>query len=379
MAGLRWRRDSGKVDLSTQNYRKDCTVRRSRPPLLLPLALALAVLAAACSGEASTRADASEEGPTTTAAPVRAPEAIPDGVTLRVGDQLDYLKTVLELAGEDQGYGYDVEYASFVGGPPMLQAFQGDAIDIGFVGSTPLIFAQAAGQDIRAVAGWASAEASFYGLVTAPGVDDVAGWDDVRGKRIAYQRGTAGEAVLLQSLDEAGIELGEITPVDVSQLQVAATLQGGGADLGISIEPLTSAYLTANEGAEQVARADRITDRSSFLIATEGTLADEGRSAALADYLSRLVRAFGYLRENKQAVVDGVFTEVYGLSPERAAELQVENGETSFYPIPDDELVEAQQHLADLFVEAGQIPAAIDVTAQFDNRFNDLVAEEQGS
>ncbi|HEU5149362.1 MAG TPA: ABC transporter substrate-binding protein [Iamia sp.] len=354
-------------------------MRRSRPPLLLPLALALAVLAAACSGEASTRADASEEGPTTTAAPVRAPETIPDGVTLRVGDQLDYLKTVLELAGEDQGYGYDVEYASFVGGPPMLQAFQGDAIDIGFVGSTPLIFAQAAGQDIRAVAGWASAEASFYGLVTAPGVDDVAGWDDVRGKRIAYQRGTAGEAVLLQSLDEAGIELGEITPVDVSQLQVAATLQGGGADLGISIEPLTSAYLTANEGAEQVARADRITDRSSFLIATEGTLADEGRSAALADYLSRLVRAFGYLRENEQAVVDGVFTEVYGLSPERAAELQVENGETSFYPIPDDELVEAQQHLADLFVEAGQIPEEVDVTAQFDNRFNDLVAEEQGS
>ena len=30
----------------------------------------------------------------------------------------------------------------------MLQAFQGGAIDTGFVGSTPLIFAQAAGQDI---------------------------------------------------------------------------------------------------------------------------------------------------------------------------------------------------------------------------------------
>jgi sulfonate transport system substrate-binding protein len=353
-------------------------VRRNRP-IPVVLALVLALLGAGCSSDASTRADASEDGPTTTAAPVTVPETIPDGVTLRVGDQLDYLQTVLGLAGEDEDLPYDVTYASFVGGPAMLQAFQGDAIDIGFVGSTPLIFAQAAGQDIRAVAGWASAEASFYGLVTAPGVDDVAGWEDVRGKRIAYQRGTAGEAVLLQSLDDAGIAYDEITPVDVSQLQVAATLQGGGADLGISIEPLTSGYLAANEGTAQVARADRITDRSSFLIATRGTLDDEGRSAALADYLSRLVRAFGWLRDHPDAVAEGVFTEVYGLSPERAAELQVENGETRFHPIPDDELIEAQQRLADLFVEAGQIPEAIDVEAEFDNRFNDLVEQEQGS
>lgn len=352
-------------------------MRRHRT-LLTALAL-VGLLAAACSGDASTRAGAADEGPTTTAAPVTVPETIPDGVTLRVGDQLDYLQTVLELAGEHQDLPYDVEYASFVGGPPMLQAFQGDAIDIGFVGSTPLIFAQAAGQDVVAVAGWASSEASFYGLVTAPGVDDVQGWDDVRGKRIAYQRGTAGEAVLLQSLDEAGIEPDEVTPVDVSQLQVTATLQGGGADLGLSIEPLTSGYLAGNPGTEQVARADRITDRSSFLIATRGTLDDEGRSAALADYLARLVRAFGHLRDDPDDVARGVFTEIYGLAPERAAELQVENGTTSFYPVPDDELIAAQQHLADLFVEAGQIPEPIDVAAQFDNRFNDLVAEEQGS
>jgi sulfonate transport system substrate-binding protein len=351
-------------------------VRRIRP--ITALIALLVLVGAACSSDASTRADAADEGPTTTAAPVTTAATIPDGVKLRIGDQLDYLKTILELAGEDQDLPYEVEYASFVGGPPMLQAFQGDAIDIGFVGSTPLIFAQAAGQDIVAVAGWAAEEASFYGLVTAPGVDDVQGWEDVRGKRIAYQRGTAGEAVLLQSLDEAGIEPDEITPVDVSQLQVAATLQGGGADLGISIEPLTSGYISGNPGTEQVARAGRITDRSSFLIATRGTLDDEGRSAALADYITRLVRSFEHLRDDPDAAA-GVFTDLYGLTPERAAELREESGPTTFYPVPDDELIEAQQHLADLFVEAGQIPEEIDVSAEFDNRFNELVEQEQGS
>lgn len=349
--------------------------RRTLVPLVATVVL---LLVAACSSDASTRAGAADEGPTTTAAPVTVPATIPDGVTLRVGDQLEYLQTVLGLAGEDEDFPYDVEYSSFVGGPPMLQAFQGDAIDIGFVGSTPLIFAQAAGQDIVAVAGWASENASFYGLLTAPGVDDVDGWDDVRGKRIAYQRGTAGEAVLLQSLDDAGIGYDEITPVDVSQLQVAATLQGGGADLGISIEPLTSGFLAENPTSRQVARADRITDRSSFLIATGATLDDDGRSAALADYLARLVRSFAFLREDTVGA-ESVFTDVYGLTPERAAELREESGSTSFYEVPGDELLDAQQRLADLFVEAGQIPSEVDVTAQFDGRFNDLVAEEQGS
>ena len=42
----------------------------------------------------------------------------------------------------------------------MLQAFQAGAIDVGFVGSTPLIFAQAAHQDVVGVAGWATPHSS---------------------------------------------------------------------------------------------------------------------------------------------------------------------------------------------------------------------------
>ena len=59
---------------------------------------------------------------------------IPAGTVIRVGDQLDYLKTVLKLSGEDQDFPYKVEYSAFIGGPPMLQAFQAGSIDTGFVG-----------------------------------------------------------------------------------------------------------------------------------------------------------------------------------------------------------------------------------------------------
>ena len=349
---------------------------RKRSTRLLAAILA-GTLLGACSAEASTRSDDETSNDSTTEAPqVSVPESIPAGTTLRVGDQLEYLQTVLSLAGEDDDFGYAVDYSAFVGGPPMLQAFQGGAVDTGFVGSTPLIFAQAQGQDIAAVAGWASENGS-YTLVTAPGEDGIQGWDDLAGKSVAYQRGTAGEAALLQALDAAGVDPGDVTTVDVPLTQIGATLQGGSADAAVSVEPLTSIYLASNPTAQVVDHAAEITDRSSFLIASGATLDDEAKTAALADYTTRLVRAFTYLRAHPDEVAQAVYVDQYGLTPERAAEVVEAQGVGSFIDLPAD-IEDQQQALADLFVAAGQIPEPVDVTAEFDTRFRDLVQEAQG-
>jgi sulfonate transport system substrate-binding protein len=334
-----------------------------------------AAVLAGCSSSASTRADGSSGSTTTTAAQVSLTKTIPAGTELRVGDQLDYLKTILKLAGEDKDFPYDVKYAAFIGGPPMLQAFQGGAIDTGFIGTTPLIFAQAQGQDLHAVAGWANEQGS-YGLLTAPGVTDVKGWKDLKGKKVAYQRGTAGEAALLQALDTAGVSPDDVTTVDVPQTQVSSALQGGSADAGIAIEPLTSVYLKANPNAKQVASASELTDRSSFIIASSDALADSGKQAALADYIARLVRSFTYLRAHPDLVAQAVFVKQYGLTPERAKQIIAATGVAKFVQLPGA-VEKPQQRLADLFLAAGQIPAKVDVANEFDTRFNDLVAQVQ--
>jgi sulfonate transport system substrate-binding protein len=338
---------------------------------LLAVVLA-ATLVAACSSEASTRS-ATDDGPTTTAAQVTVPETIPAGTVLKLGDQLDYLKTVLAVSGQDQDLPYTIEYAGFIGGPPMLQAFQGGAIDAGFVASTPLIFAQAAGQDIAAVAGWAMEHGSG-GLISAD--PSIEGWDDIEGKRIAYQRGTSAEAAVLLALDQAGLTLADITTVDVPITQVAAAIKGGSADAGISTQPLTSLFIADTPGGREVAKADTITDRGSFLIASSEALADQATTAALADFTIRLVRAFSYLREHPELVADSVYAKQYGLSPEAATEIVAANGPTSFISLPDD-IVEPQQKLADLFFAAGQIPAELQVDVEFDARFNDLIQQTQ--
>jgi sulfonate transport system substrate-binding protein len=337
---------------------------------------AVLLLAAACSDEASTRAEA-DDGPTTTAAAVVTPPSVPPGTTLRIGDQLEYLQTVLSVSGQDEDLPYTVEYANFVGGPPMLQAFQGGAIDAGFVASTPLIFAQAAGQEIVAVAGWAP-ENGLGGLISAD--PDIGSWKDLKGRRVAYQRGTSAEAAVLTALDEAGLSPSDIETVDVPITQVASTIKSGSADAGISTEPLISGFIKDTPGGRLVEKANDITDRGSFLIASREALADEARSAALADYVTRLVRAFAYLAGHKEQLAESIFVGQYGLTPERTPVLATSTGVTTFLELPGD-VAEPQQQLADRFQAAGQIPTKIDTSREFDTRFNELIrqtAEEVG-
>ena len=84
------------------------------------------------------------------------------------------------------------------------------------------------------------------------------------------------------------------------------------------MEPLTSVYLAANPAAKVVAKANVITDRSSFFIATKDALGDQAKSAALADYISRLVRGFAYTSAHPDEVAQAVYVDQYKLPSDRA-------------------------------------------------------------
>ena len=68
----------------------------------------------------------------------------------------------------------------------------------------------------------------------------------------------------------------------------------------------------------------------------------------------------------------------YHLSPERAKELITAAGFSGFFTLPGD-ILEPQQRLADLFYANGEIPSKVDVTSQFDPRFNDVVQKAQAT
>ena len=344
--------------------------------LLVPLVV-LAVTAAACgSDDGSDAAGASNTASTVKGAAATVPDSIPPGTDLRVGDQLDALKNVLGTSGQDKDFAYDVKYANFVGGPPMLQAFQADQVDIGYVADTPLIFAQAAQQDVVAVAGWAPERSSFE-LIVPPG-KGIKSWKDLKGKKVAYQQGTVLEAVVLKGLDEAGLSLDDITTVNVPVTQISATLISGSVDAAILSPPLDVAYLAQQPKATIIDAPTDITLRINFIITTKKALADPAKAAAIGDYVQRLVRGYGWINANPDAWVNALYVAQYKMTPEAGRKVLDHAGDVTFSPLPGD-IVPDQQRLADLYLGAGEIPQKIDVKSEFDSRYNALVAAAQST
>ncbi len=342
--------------------------RRPLPTALFALVTLFALVAAACGSSSSGSAEA---GSTETVPPVTVPASIPAGVTLRVGDQLDFLKKLLELSGQDQNLGYKVDYGNFLGGPAMLQGFQAGEIDTGFVADAPLVFAQAAGQDITGVAAWAPGKGTI-GLVTAPGVQGINGWADLKGKTVIIQEGTVAQSTLLTGLNSAGLSYSDVKIQNLNLTQVAAALPSSGADAAILTEPFITNYLVDNPTAKLVAQGQDITDRVQFLIASGSALKDEGKTAALADYIQRIVKGWKWVNANPEKWAQAILVDQYKLPQDKALELVRGGGGYSVLPLPG-ELTGPQQTLTDLFYENQIIPKQLSAESQFDSRFNAIV------
>jgi sulfonate transport system substrate-binding protein len=327
---------------------------------------------AACGGSSASSSGKSNTSSQAAATAASVPTSVPPGTTLRVADQLGSLELLLSASGENTGFPYAVKYSQFLGGPPMLQAFQAGAVDIGIVADTPLIFAQAAKQNVVGVAAWAP-QTGTLALVSAPG-QHLTGWSSLKGKKVAYQQGTVLEAALLQGLNSAGLSLKDITPVNLPSTSITPALENGSVAAAILEQPLTGAYLAKAPGAAQVVTENDITDRVSFIIADRSALNNPAKEAAIADYIVRLQKAYAWVNSHPTQWAEAEYVKQYKLPLAEGVRLVEAGGPVSSVPLPGT-LVTAQQSLADLYQAAGEIPTKLNVASEFDSRFNSLLQE----
>jgi sulfonate transport system substrate-binding protein len=314
----------------------------------------------------TTAGDASSET-STTLLPI---EDIPDGSTLRVGDQLGFLEIPLTISGSGEGAPYAIEYSNFLGGPLMLEAFNAGAIDVGFVADTPPVLAQAQGQDVVIVAAWENSGNTQ--AIVVPEGSDIETVEDLEGRQLAYQKGTVAQAFALQAFAEAGIEPDAVTPVDLTALDIPNALTSGDLDAGIVTEPLLSLFLSQNPGAEVIRDADGLSTGLTYLIASGESLADPVKASIIGDYLSRLFDGLHYVNQNPGSWVESYYEDKINVPPDIATKLSEKLGPWSF-PELAEPVFEQQQSIADLFFDAGAIPSELDAREEFDTRYNPLI------
>ena len=331
---------------------------------LVALPLTFAFLASAACGGAN-RTPTTARG----SAPAPSSTVVPPGTELRIGEQGTFFQLPLRLSGQDQDFPYKTSYATFQGGPPLIEAFRAGAIDFGIVGDTVLTTAQSSGQDIVAVAalengGWG------HGLVVPPGrASAITSVKDLKGRKVAYPRGTSLQGFAVEVLQEEGLKESDVQRVQLAIPDVIGAIKSGDVDAGVLVEPALSTYLASTPGARLLRDSTGVVSGLVYLVSSRRVLADPAKVAAIADYLGRLVRARTWVNANPEPWTKAYYVDLQKAPPAVAAQIMAKTGPSVFVPL-DDHVVAKQQKLADLLTATGVYPAPLDARAEFDDRFN---------
>jgi sulfonate transport system substrate-binding protein len=321
---------------------------------------------------------AASPGPTAAAVPSAVSPAQLRDVTLRVGDQKGSGEQVLlRAAGLLDSIPYHVKWSTFTSGPPMLEAANDNAIDVGQVGNTPPIFSAAASGAIDIVAALRSGVGD---AVLVPKDSGVRGLADLRGKKIAVAQGSSADGTLLNTLAKAGLKPADVSITYLQPADAYAAFTQGGVDAWAIWEPYVTEAVR-NLGARTLvsgadALAAHLSNGLTFQVANRASLTDAGRNAAIADYVSRIARADQWARTHQDQWAT-IYAQQTGIPPAIA---KAAVAGLVLTPIAvDDSVVAAEQKLADAFTAAGQIPAKVTVLSFVDRRYNTEIAPLLGS
>jgi sulfonate transport system substrate-binding protein len=212
------------------------------------------------------------------------------GITLNVGGQTDGLKSLLTASGTLKGKQYAIKWATFTSGPPILEALQAGRIDLGGIGNTPPIFAAATRANFRLVAAIPQRNNNGDDVIVKGG-SSIKKLADLKGKRIAYTRGSSGHGFIIQALKRAHLTTKQVTLVDLTPGDSLAAFTSGRVDAWATWEPFISI------AAGTAAKARVVPDGGGyaasglgFVAASNKILSNVRTRTAVRDYLVRLQR-----------------------------------------------------------------------------------------
>ena len=168
---------------------------------------------------------------------------------LRIGVQkygtLILLKTKGLLEEKLAPLGYQVEWTEFPAGPQLLEALNVGSIDFGTVGEAPPIFAQAAGAPIVYVGYEPPAPEAEAILV--PKDSPLKGVGDLKGKKVALNKGSNVHYLLVKALENAGLKYTDVTPVFLKPSDARAAFEHGDVDAWVIWDPFQASAEIAIE------------------------------------------------------------------------------------------------------------------------------------
>ena len=289
--------------------------------------------------------------------------------TFTIGDNGgDGNEELAKITGAFDDAAYKVKFARFDYGPPLVQAAASGDIDLGSVGDVPPITGAAKqfGFKIIAVQRGADATKAAENIIVAKD-SPIQTLADLKGKRIAVPQGSSAHGLALLALKSVGLGPKDVELVYLSPAAGGTAFNTGKVDAWSIWNPQSA--LAVKDGARIIAKGLPPIDQvNNYYVASEKSLNDPSRRAALADLLTRVAREFNWAQQHPDEYAKAIAKET-GVSLEDARTT------VDAYPfkitqfLPED--LKAEQALGDAFFEAGEITKKVDVTTIYDNLLPD--------
>jgi sulfonate transport system substrate-binding protein len=324
--------------------------------------LGLPIVASSCTSTTPSASNSPAASPS--AAPVASPAATPataapaGGNTVRIGYQrfsdLDIIRKRGTLDKLLEAQGAKAEWTFFQAGPPMLEAINAGSIDFGGVGEAPPIFAQASGVQFYYVG--ITPRGPETQDIVVPKDSAIKTPADLKGKKVALQKGSSAHYLLVTVLKEAGLSVGDVEVVSLPPADARAAFEQGNVDAWSIWDP----FLAVIESTGKIQNLKVGRDRRTFFLAAKNFV--ESRPE-----ITKVI-----LESTKENEVWGQ-QHTKDIAKQFAADLKIDaailetvNNRRKWGLQPADaSAIDGQQKVADTFYDLKLIPKSIQVKDAF--------------
>jgi len=286
-----------------------------------------------------------------------APAAAQDEGMLRIGFQkygtLTILKALGTLDKKLAAQGIAIKWVEFPAGPQLLEGLNVGSIDFGTVGESPPIFAQAAGAPLVYVGNEPPAPESEAILV--PKDSPIRSVADLKGKKVALNRGSNVHYLLVRQLEKAGVAYRDVNVAYLTPADARAAFERGSVDAWVIWDPFQAAA-EQQLGARVLADGRGVVNNYQFFLASRDYL--DRHPQVIETLLDEIHQGDIWARDNPQASVD-LLQPVLGLD-RPVVELAARRLAYGVTPVTR-EVLRHQQQIADAFYALKLIPRKLDV------------------
>ena len=275
---------------------------------------------------------------------------------LRIGNQkgwLSILKGRGTLEKRLAPLGVSVTWTEFNAGPVQLEALNVGSIDFGDVGEAPPIFAQAAGAPL-VYAGATVPRPKLEAIIVPKGspIQTVA---DLKGKRVAYNKGSNVQYFLVKLLQKNGLQYSDVQSIFLPPADARAAFEKGAIDAWIIWDPFLAAAQKTLDARLLVDASGVVNNRAYYFTSRDFATKNPD---VLKIAIEEINAIDTWASKNKQAAA-AELSAVLGLD-KSITELYLNRSAFGTAVVNRDILAE-QQSIADTFFELKLIPKKLNL------------------